>query len=330
MIKLLITTSAGATDAARVAQYITWDGDYQRCVRVLTFGLLSSDTDKSIPVVSCPLGAGVSFSLDGAELFNGYVFTRQKDTGGSVIDVTCFDRGIYLKRNEAVYKIKKMTAEALAGRVCKDFGIEVGSLAATGAAISRNFVGVNLYKIIQTAYTLASETTGKKYYARFFGAKFSVLERTASPVSVTIEGGKNLMSATTTESVEDMVNQVVIYDSNDNRVAVRKNDENIALYGLLQSYMRKKDGEDAGKEAQRLLEDNGVTQKITVENLGDASFTTGKSVIIREPYTGLSGLFYIDGDTHTWKNGVYVNKLTVNFKSIMDEQQAGSEESKKA
>ena len=50
---------------------------------------------------------------------------------------------------------------------------------------------------------------------------------------------------------------------------------------------------------------------------------------VREPYTGLSGLFYIDSDVHTWKNGQYYNKLTLNFKKIMAEKSAGSEEKNK-
>lgn len=56
---------------------------------------------------------------------------------------------------------------------------------------------------------------------------------------------------------------------------------------------------------------------------GGTGNRTGGCVTVREPTTGLQGLFYIDGDTHTWKNGQYFNKLTLNFKSVMDEQDAG-------
>lgn len=47
-------------------------------------------------------------------------------------------------------------------------------------------------------------------------------------------------------------------------------------------------------------------------------------MVVREPYTGLYGLFYIDSDTHEWKRGQYYNKLTLNYNRIMDEQEAGS------
>lgn len=45
--------------------------------------------------------------------------------------------------------------------------------------------------------------------------------------------------------------------------------------------------------------------------------------MVKEPYTGLSGVFFIDGDSHTWKNGIYTNKLTLNFQNLMDEKESG-------
>ena len=45
------------------------------------------------------------------------------------------------------------------------------------------------------------------------------------------------MDASVSESIQNMVNQVVIYDSNDNLIKTMKNDEYIKLYGLMQNYM---------------------------------------------------------------------------------------------
>lgn len=67
-----------------------------------------------------------------------------------------------------------------------------------------------------------------------------------------------------------------------------------------------------------------MKQTITVDCLGNTANTAGGSVVVREPYTGLYGLFYIDSDVHEWKRGQYYNKLTLNYKRMMDEQEAGS------
>lgn len=325
MQELFITSPERSSgDVMQLIPSVTWSGDYKQCGRTLELSLLSSPTDKNIPTVSCPLGSAVLFRDAGNTLFDGYVFTRQKSTGDSVIDITAFDRGIYVKRNEAVYKFTNMTPEAITERICADFAIETGEIAQTGVKISRNFIGVALYKQIQTAYTLAAETTKEAYQVRFVGKKLSVIKKGVNTDTAVIAGGSNLMSASTSESIEEMINQVVIYDSNDKLVGTQKDDGLIKLYGLLQSYLKQSKDEDSTAKAKKLLEDNGVVQKITVENLGDVRCITGNSVAVHEPYTGVYGLFYIDGDTHTWKNGQYYNKLTLNFKRIMDEQEAGS------
>ncbi|MFZ7103365.1 MAG: XkdQ/YqbQ family protein [Peptococcaceae bacterium] len=324
MLKLLITNSDGPFDIKELVSQIDWSGDYLQCARTLSFNLLSSPMDKLIPAVKCDLGNAVTLMLDDRTLFEGFVFERQKNTAGSRIDVICFDRGIYLKRNKTSYKFTKLTSEAIAKRVCTDFGIDTGEIVTTGIKISRNFLGSTLYDIIQTAYTLASAETKKKYHVTFKGSKLCVLEKKVTDATLVIEGGTNLMDASITDSITNMVNQVAIYDKNDKLLDKVKNEEAIKLYGLMQEYLKQREGENTGTEAQKILDDNGVQQKITINNLGNAANVTGGTVVVREPHTGLYGLFYIDSDIHTWKNGLYLNKLALNFKNIMDEKEVGT------
>ena len=325
MIALQLTGKSGSYDITQLVQNVTWSGNYRQCARNLSFELLSTYKDDSIPVVPCELGNAVQLSVDGQETFLGYVFGRSKSLDSSTITVDCFDRGIYLKRNQGVYQFKEQTPESIAARVCGDFGIPTGNLAATGVPVTRNFIGVDLYQIIMTAYTLAAEQTGKSYLPVFRGQTLDVIEKSAS-VSLVIEGKVNLINAACSESVEKMVNQVAIYDKNNSLLKTVGNQEYIDLYGLMQQYLKQGDEEeDTASKAQKLLDDNGYSQKMTVENLGDLNCITGHSVVVKEPFTGIDGLFYIDEDTHTWKNGLYLNKLVLNFKNIMDEQNAGSE-----
>jgi hypothetical protein len=324
MFKLSIKNSKGNYDITKLVESTTMSGDYQQCARTLGFSPVSSYTDKNIPVVAFELGSLVRLENDSKTLFEGFIFERQKDTGSSIINNTCYDRGIYLKRNEGTYKFKNTTPEAITRRLCSDFGIQMGSLASTGIKISRNFIGVSLYKIIQTAYTLASEQNGKHYIIRFSGSKLNVFEKKINNETLIIEGGSNLMSASTTESISNMINQVAIYNAEDKLIGTIKDADAIKLYGLMQSYIKQSKGEDVSQKAKNLILDNGISQKISIDNLGNHACLTGGTVVVREPYTGIYGLFYIDSDIHTWKKGQYYNKLTLNFKNIMDEQEAGS------
>lgn len=322
-LKLHIIREGNAMDVTDLIQNITWAGAYNQVGRTLDFSLAVSEIDKNLPKISCDLGAGVRFYAGEQLLFDGFVFSRQRDTAGDLLEIGCADRGIYLKRNQAVYQFRNSTPEDIAARVCADFNIAAGSLAKTGVNISRSFPGVSLYGIIQTAYTLAAEQTGKRYMIRFAGEKLEVVEKARRDSTLMLGPKSNLIGATVTESIENLTNQVAIYDKNDTLITTQKNQDLIDAYGLMQAYLRQDEGQDSAAQARKILEDDGPSQKITVTNLGNTGLIAGESVILREPVTGQYGLFWIDSDSHTWSGGLYQNKLVLNFRNMMDEQEAG-------
>lgn len=324
MIELQIKNSDGIFNITQFAPQIEWSGDYKQCCRTLNFSIASSPTDRNIPSVKCDLGDYVTLLQDGQILFIGNIVSRQKSTLDNQIDLVCFDRGFYLKRNKTSYKFTSASPETIARRVCADFGIDVGQLAATGETISRNFLGCTLYDVIMTAYTLAAQKNKKQYIIRFRATALYVEEKGINDQTLIIEGGANLMDASITESIQNMINSVVIYDKNDKQINNVKDNTLIQKYGTLQEYIKQSDNDNALDKAKKLLLDNGVEQKITVNTVGNAACTTGNAVVVREPYTGIYGLFYIDSDTHTWKNGQYYNKLVLNFRNIMDEKEVGA------
>lgn len=61
-----------------------------------------------------------------------------------------------------------------------------------------------------------------------------------------------------------------------------------------------------------------VEKTFTLEcvNLNEA--VTGAGAVVRDSSTGLSGVVWIDADTHTWQNGVATMSLTVTLKQMMD------------
>ena len=321
-MKIYITNKTGTHNITEYVGTVTLSGDYQLCARQLDFNIVSNALDKNLKVIDCELGSGVMLTENGQVIFNGFIFQRDKSTDDSLIDITCFDRGIYLKRNKGVYNVSS-TAEAITKRICTDFGINVGKLATTGVNIKRKFIGVSLLDIIQTMYSIASETTGKKYVLRFENDKLCVVERNETAV-LYLDGNVNLMSSVTSESASSMVNQVAIYDDKNKLINTLKNNDNISKFGLFQEYL-KKGKDDVNKKAKQMLEDGGIQQKITVSNIGNINCISGNSLTVKEPYTGVCGLFYIDSDVHTWKGGQYYNKLTLNFKKIMSNKTSGSD-----
>lgn len=320
LLKLLVA----GREATQLAQSFTWGGGYSQVARTLDFPLICSDVDKTLPAIDCPPGTPVQLYRDGALLFDGFVFSRQRDTLSNTVEISCADRGLYLKRNKAAYKFKGQTPEAITRRVAGDFNIPVGALAATGTPITRNFPGVSLYQIIQTAYTLAAATTGERYMIRFRGKALEVVAKKPIVALKTIRPGENLVSLTATDSVEKMVNQVQVLDKDGTpKGAPIQDGEAVERYGRFQEVIAESKDRSSASEAKKLLEDGALEQKITVQVLGDPDFISGNCVTLQEPVTGLTGLCWIDSDTHTWKNGLYQCKLVLNFRNLMDEQEAG-------
>ena len=47
--------------------------------------------------------------------------------------------------------------------------------------------------------------------------------------------------------------------------------------------------------------------------------------VLRDTGSGVTGLFWIESDTHTWKNGQYYCKVKLNFRNLADDTISGSE-----
>lgn len=324
-LKLLIGHGGTCYDATEYFGTIVNAGSCKTVARTLDFDLLSPRYDKAQPTVPVSIGDNVQLFVGSTCQFDGYVFGLQRDSGSDTVEVSCADRGLYLKQNQAAYRFSGQTPEEITRQICRDFGIQVGSLAETGVPIRRNFPGVSLYQIIQTAYTMAAQRTGERYVQRFCGPALDVIRRQRSAETTVIAPGSNLLSATAAESAEQLVSQVGIYNQNGELVRVRRNEDAIAMVGVLQSYIQTAKNKDVDAEAASLLEDNDVKRTITVTAFGDPAFLSGGSVIAREPVTGLYGLYWIDSDAHTWRGGLYQTKLGLTLKRIMDEVEAGRE-----
>lgn len=296
----------------------TWSGSYKDCARQLSFSVL--------PEALAELGGMARLYKDADILFSGHIVSRSRDSLGKTVDCSALDNGLYLKRNSTYMAVRKQTPEAVTVQLCGEFGVPCGELAATGVPLSRNFLGVSLYQIIQTMYTLAAEQTGKQYQIRFRSNHLTVVEKAVGPESIRLVPGSNLLSCRSAESIERMVNRVAVYDDDKfKKVAQYDSPENyVALYGLMQKAIRASEKENPETAARDILEQNGISTTITAQCLGNVKLITGNAVAVHEPVTGVDGLFWITADSHTVRRGVYQTKVTLDFRNLMDGQTAGS------
>lgn len=325
-ITLNTTAPGGSTvNITQLCKTITWSGNRRSAARTLSYSPVVCGEDIHLPRISTQLGSSVQFFVDGSLLMDAYALERTRDSAGSTVDVTAYDRGLYLTRNSETMRVQGQTAEGVTAALCKKFGIQVGTLAETGVGLTRNFVGVPLYKIVMTLYSLAADQTGKKYRVRVQGKALEVVEMTQNPESVVLTPGSNLLSLVTKESASSMTNSVAIYGDDYNLLKVQQDQAAAALYGLMQSAIRASSYNDPEGHARQVLAENGLQTTVVATAIGDTRLITGNTVYLDEPVTGTRGLFWVQGDNHIWAKGRYQTKLTLSLEAIMDRQTAGAE-----
>lgn len=320
------TTNPDGTTAniTQLCRCITWSGDWRNAARTLSFSPVVSSVDTHLPKAPTQLGGSVLFFTEDGTLMDAYSLERTRDSLSSSVDVVAYDRGLYLKRNSKIMRVNQQTPEGVTAALCGEFGIQTGELAPTGVQLTRNFLGVNLYKIIMTLYSLAADQTGKKYRIRFRGAKLEVVEMQRSTESILLKPGSNLLSLTAKESASAMTNSVAIYDDSFNLMSVQEDGESVTLYGLMREAIKASSYDDPVAHAKQILKEKGLQTTITANCLGNLKLITGNTVAVQEPVTDTYGLFWILSDSHSWKRNLYQTRVTLSLEALMDKQEAGS------
>ena len=324
MMIYLTKSKSGTRDITDILTYWTWSGDKSTISRQLT-GEVAYIENSQLPVPE--IGDLVTMTDGGEKKFVGIVLQRSLGSEDSTMALTAFDYGYYLQRNDGTYKFTGATPEEMTRLACADRGIPIAQMPHTGIPLRRKFTGVKLNQLITTAWTLASEKNGKVYAIRYTPAGLLVKERTVSTSSLVLKAASNLMNATTKEDATQMVNSVAIYDQNGNFLRRMGDSEAQKLCGVMEQHVTQ--GNDgaarADASAKKILADGKLQKTVTVNVLGDMSLLTGETVVVREGKTGLTGIFWIDADVHTWKNKNYYTKLTLNCRNVMATADAGSE-----
>lgn len=311
-----------SNDITDIVENLNWSGDYKQVARRVDMNIVVSPSDHYLPRVNIAMGDMIQVFIDTKEIFRGYAFFKEKSIDSSQMNVTVYDGLIYLLKSKATYNVKGETPGALTKRICKEFGIETGNII-EGSPITRIFEGVELYNIIMTAYTMEYERTGKPYMPVMREGKLHIVEKGKNIARYTLDAGANLINATYSESMEDSVNKVQIYSEEGNHIGTVNLPESEGVVGVLQDVYKAEKGADATARAKAMLK--GIGKSAKVNALGDLDCIAGNAVVIREAYTGLQGLFWIDTDEHSLEGGQHSMSLGLAYKNLMDEQNAGSD-----
>ena len=325
-MEILLINSAGTTDLSRMYQSMTVSGSKSSCARTASFAIPATEADPYLPKVQAEPGDRVILRDGDETILDGFIASLAvgSDVGvGKTFKV--YDRGLQMNNNSAAYSFRNASPAEITRKVCADFGIEVGALADAGSyRLTRNCIGVSLYQIIATAYTMAAGSTGKQYQLRFEADKLCVRVLEQRDETLYLTPGSNLLSATSSISLEKLVNRVAIVDKSGNQISVKDDAESQKKYGVWTKTLQQSDS--AAESAEKTLRDQAQPEySITVQGLGDWRCISGECIGVQDRGSGLWGIFAIENDTHTVQNGFHMMKLTLTLKNLMAEVKAGSD-----
>ncbi|HHQ8682851.1 C40 family peptidase [Clostridioides difficile] len=311
-----------------MVEKVTWSGDYKSPSRTLEFSIVQSASDINFQQINIPIASTVCFYVDEKELFRGMIINRSKDSSNNSISFVSKDMGFLLTQSEVSYNFKDKLVEDIAKQVFNDNKLAVGNIPKTNVKYTKMFIGVTGYDTIMSAYTEASKTTKKKYMIESNLDKFNVIEKGTITLNVMFEEGSNLINTSFSESMENVKNKVLVVDQYGNKISEKVDDKIFKDVGvIMQKVIQQQENSTVDIES----EFKGIEQTCSLKGYGDVTCITGRGVKVKDRYTGLVGLFYIDTDKHNWdSNGNYEIDLDLNFQNIMDEKTAGQDEQKES
>lgn len=170
---------------------------------------------------------------------------------------------------------------------------------------------------------LSGLKTEEKEIAQMNGDTLEVIEKGKTIPGFHIKQGERILESSYSENMDDMVNRVYVYNSSNKKIGILTNTRWANMYGIFQSAITV----DSGNGKQEAMNElKGISKNASLTSTGDYRCVSGLGVIIEDSRTGLKGRFWIESDSHEWKNGSYTMKLDLEFKNIMDTQEEDEEQ----
>lgn len=317
--------SGGQYDITNAAARIEWSGSASAAVRQLTVGYLNAPNDNfSIPTIAT--GDFLSLTDDrGEEVFFGQVYGSEKSSSIGTLDFTAYDTMKNLLESQGQYNFKNVTAEAIAAQICGECGLPIRFLYPTGVNISSLLCdGMSLYDVIMAGYTKAHQITGDKYFAMIYKRGLGIYRSEWIVKGFTLTDS-NITDSSITESMDNIVNRVLVYDEGGNLIGEAKDAGSQGVYGVFQQVYKQEENVDAMTAANNML-NVSPTQKITISSIGCIDCLSCYYVMVSDSATGLTGRYWISSDSHKWENGTYTMDLELTFDAVMEEREGSKEE----
>lgn len=269
-------------------------------------------------VLSFQEGNAVKLTVDGTDMFYGFVFTKSRSgSSPKVIEVTAYDQLRYFKNKDTyVYSNKK--ASEVIKMIAEDFGLSVGELEDTKHVIgSRTEDNATLFDIAQNALdeTLQAKTQLYVLYDKVGKLTLQNIENMKLNLLIDADtiGGYSYSSTIDKQSFNQIKITFENKDSGKREIFIAKDSANINKWGLLQYTDTVELSSSGAAKAEALLKlYNTKTRTLSISDaLGDVRVRAGSSVIVKLGLGDINVQSYllVESVTHKFKQEQHLMDL---------------------
>lgn len=293
---------------------VTIDGDSTKAYRTCKVEVNNAVTMRESTLVFSN-GKELRVIYKGEELFRGVVFQNSIDTDANTT-LVAHDFNFYLTKNADTINYKNKTANQILIELCGKFGIPTGSITGTGYVIPKFIKSGTIYELIMEALKITQEQTGSIYRIGNAGGGVTLTNVKDVRASVVLENGKNILSASRNESIEDVYTKVKLTGGDEESPVTAEASNNTGQYGTMQYYEHINDVKTApelsAKAAAMVAEKSRHKTDLRVSGFGNTAVSSGTAIGVYDRMTGIAGTYTVEADTHTFEaSGLYTMDLTL-------------------
>lgn len=329
-ISLIIIKGEQGYDVTQLVEQIKWKGRKGSSSRTLTVKLIDDDGYKHArSEIDVEQGHQCLFKYNGTELFRGIIMT-QTQTNKKTMTFTAYDNGIYLANNKDTFTYENKTATDVFKDCCTRFGLPMGEVASCTYKIPELTKSkTTAFDAIADALSLDFDATGIRHYVASEKGKLKLLTRRENIMQWVIEVGQNLSTYSYTRSIEDIKTRVKMVSKEGTTIAEKSNSSLEAKIGVFQEINQPDESLTTAQIndliASILDEKSTPERTLTVEAIGIPEVISGIGVYIIIPELGLSRTFYVDEDTHTFKDNMHTMSLKLNYANDLAKETKSSD-----
>lgn len=333
MIRVFIYYYTTNIEITSLCESVKISGSLTNVCRELEITLGYGVYNTNIPRIDLNAGTLIWATLDNTEIFRGKIIGDSLKTDNT-LTFQAFDLAWYLKQNEVTFNFSNTTAEDATKSILDKIGVPYSYIYPTGIALNYLISKKTAYDAIMELYTQVAKQTGQKFYLWADQGKILVATVGGKTVPTIIRPctnglpNGNLLSFEYTETMENMVNRVEVYDSNNNLIAAVDSDASVKnYYGLIQKNYTQEEDKDYNIVANGML--HYIDLDIKCQVVGNYNeFFMGAGVRVQIPWiTKVKDVvMYITSDSSTWNigTGTYTQDLTLSLEKTMDTKETTS------